>query len=102
LVDRLWPRGKSKESLGYQAWLKEVAPSDELRHWFAHDPQKWEEFQRRYAVELERKEDSWRPLVEAARRGDITLLYASKERQYNNAVVLKRYLEQRLSEDGAS
>ena len=99
LVDRLWPRGKSKESLGLQAWLKEVAPSNELRHWFGHDPEKWEEFQRRYAAELETKRESWQPLVEAARRGDVTLLYSSKERQHNNAVALKLFLEQRLSED---
>jgi uncharacterized protein YeaO (DUF488 family) len=102
LVDRLWPRGKSKESLGHQAWLKDVAPSDALRHWFAHDSEKWEEFQRRYAAELETKEVSWGPLVEAARRGDVTLLYASKERQHNNAVALKRYLEQQLSKDSGA
>ena len=98
LVDRLWPRGVSKETLDYQAWLKEVAPSDELRRWFAHDPEKREEFQRRYAAELDAKKESWQPLVEAARRGDVTLLYSAKERQHNNAVALKHYLEQRLSE----
>jgi len=74
LVDRLWPRGLSKESLGHQAWLRDVAPSDELRCWYGHDREKWEEFQRRYAQELDGKEESWQPLVEAARRGDVTLL----------------------------
>ena len=102
LVDRLWPRGVSKGSLDYQAWLKEVAPSDELRRWYGHDPEKWEEFQRRYAAELDGKKESWQPLVEAARRGDVTLLYSAKERQHNNAVALKRYLEQQLSEDSGA
>lgn len=99
LVDRLWPRGVRKDSLNIQAWLKEAAPSNELRHWYAHDPEKWKEFQRCYAAELDAKKESWQPLLEAARPGDVTLLYSSKERQYNNAVALKRYLEQQLSED---
>jgi uncharacterized protein YeaO (DUF488 family) len=98
LVDRLWPRGVGKDSLHIQAWLKEAAPSNELRHWYSHDPQKWEEFQRRYAAELETNKESWKPLLEAARRGDVTLLYGSKERQHNNAVALKRYLEKQLAE----
>jgi uncharacterized protein YeaO (DUF488 family) len=98
LVDRLWPRGVSKDSLHIQAWLKEAAASDELRHWYSHDPQKWEEFQRRYAAELDANKESWHPLLEAARRGDVTLLYSSKERQLNNAVALKRYLEKKLAE----
>lgn len=102
LVDRLWPRGVRKEPLHIQAWLKEAAPSNELRHWYAHDPQKWEQFQRRYAAELDAKKESWQPLLEAARRGDVTLLYGSKERQHNNAVALKRYLEQQLSEDSGA
>jgi uncharacterized protein YeaO (DUF488 family) len=99
LVDGLWPRGLSKESLDYQAWLKEVAPSAELRRWFAHDPERWEEFQRRYAAELDEKRESWRPLMEAARRGDVTLLYAARDRAHNNALALKRYLEQQWSDD---
>jgi uncharacterized protein YeaO (DUF488 family) len=99
LVDRLWPRGVKKEAIHYQAWLKEAAPSNELRRWYSHDPDKWEEFQRRYAEELDANEESWRPLLEAAREGPITLLYSSKERELNNAVALKLYLEKRLSED---
>jgi len=96
LVDRLWPRGVRKNSLNIQAWLKEAAPSNELRRWYAHDPQKREEFQRRYAAELDRNRESWQPLLEAARLGDVTLLYSSKEREHNNAVALKRYLEKQL------
>jgi uncharacterized protein YeaO (DUF488 family) len=99
LVDGLWPRGVRKASLDYQAWLKEVAPSAELRHWFAHDPEKWEEFQRRYTAELDEKRESWQPLMEAARRGDVTLLYGARDRTHNNAVALKRYLQQHLSDD---
>ncbi len=102
LVDRLWPRGLSKDSLSYQAWLKDIAPSDGLRRWFAHQPEKWEEFQRRYAAELDAKKESWEPLVEAARRGDVTLLFAAKDREHNNAAALKRYLEQQLSDDSGA
>jgi uncharacterized protein YeaO (DUF488 family) len=76
-----------------------VAPSDELRHWYGHDPEKWEEFQRRYAAELDGNEESWRPLADAAKGGNVTLLYSAKERQHNNAVALKQYLEQQSSED---
>jgi uncharacterized protein YeaO (DUF488 family) len=99
LIDRLWPRGVSKESLHYQAWLREVAPSDELRKWFGHDPKKWDEFRRRYAYELDEKEESWQPLLDAARQGDVTLLYAAKDREHNNAVALKHYLQDKLSKD---
>jgi uncharacterized protein YeaO (DUF488 family) len=96
LVDRLWPRGKSKESLKMSAWLKDVAPSNDLRHWYEHDPAKWEEFQRRYRAELDSEPEAWQPLLAAAKQGDITLLYASKETKINNAVVLKAYLEDHL------
>lgn len=96
LVDRLWPRGKSKASLDMEAWLKEAAPSNDLRHWYEHDPAKWEEFQRRYRAELDSRPESWQPLLAAAEKGDITLLYASKETKINNAVALKTYLEDHL------
>jgi uncharacterized protein YeaO (DUF488 family) len=99
LVDRLWPRGVSKVSLGDHKWLREVAPSNELRHWYRHDPDKWDEFQQRYAAELDEKEDLWQPILEAARQGDVTLLYSSREREHNNAVALKRYLERKLSDE---
>ncbi len=96
LVDRLWPRGISKEKLRLDAWLKEVAPSDSLRKWYHHDPDNWDEFKRRYFLELDQNPDAWKPLLEAARQHNITFLYSSKEENYNNAVALKTYLESKL------
>jgi uncharacterized protein YeaO (DUF488 family) len=96
LVERLWPRGVKKEALRMEAWLKAVAPSDALRKWFAHDPRKWAEFQRRYAKELDADPAAWQPLLGAAREGDITLLYSARDTEHNNAVALKAYLEARL------
>jgi uncharacterized protein YeaO (DUF488 family) len=93
LVDRLWPRGFTKEKLAIEAWLKEVAPSDDLRHWYSHDPAKWDEFRRRYFAELDGKPEIWRVLLDAAAQGDVTLLYSSKELKINNAVALKQYLD---------
>jgi len=94
LVDRLWPRGVSKARAGVDWWLKEVAPSDELRRWFGHDPARWEEFQARYRRELEAQ----RPLLEELRglaaRETITLLFAAKDEEHNNAVLLKELLAQ--------
>ncbi|MDI3316604.1 MAG: DUF488 domain-containing protein [Bacillota bacterium] len=101
LVDRLWPRGLRREAARIDRWLKEVAPSDGLRRWFAHDPARWEEFQRRYGAELEAQPESWRPLAEAARAGDVTLLYSARDEAHNNAVALKAFLEARLG-SGAS
>jgi uncharacterized protein YeaO (DUF488 family) len=95
LVDRLWPRGVSKEKLQLTGWIKEVAPSDALRKWFGHDPKKWSEFQRRYISELKENPDAWKPLDEAARKGDVTLLFGAKDSEHNNAVVLKKFLEQK-------
>lgn len=97
LVDRLWPRGVKKEQLAHVDWLKDVAPSDDLRRWFDHDPQKWSEFQRRYARELDQNPEAWAPLLAAAQAGDITLLYAAHDTQINNAVALKAYLEHHLA-----
>ncbi len=96
LVDRLWPRGMKKEALPLDGWLKDVAPSDTLRTWFGHDPKKWAEFQRRYFAELDRKPETWRPLLEEARSGTVTLLFAAKDPEHNNAVALKSYLEAKL------
>jgi uncharacterized protein YeaO (DUF488 family) len=96
LVDRLWPRGLSKEEAGLDVWLKEVAPSSELRKWYGHDPGKWDEFKRRYAAELEGKEDLLRELEVKARKGRLTLLFGSKEVQYNNAIALKELVEGRM------
>lgn len=97
LVERLWPRGMKKDRLLMDAWVRDVAPSDVLRRWFAHDPKKWEEFQRRYFAELDRKPEAWQPLLEAARQGTITLLYSARDSKHNNAVVLRAYLEKKLS-----
>ena len=95
LVDRLWPRGIKKEVLEMKAWLKDVAPSPELRKWFAHDPAKWQEFQRRYRKELEANPDAWQPILEAAKKGNVTLLYSARDTEHNSAVLLKEFLEDR-------
>ena len=92
LVDRLWPRGVNKASLRIDHWLKDVAPSDGLRHWFNHDPLKWNEFRRRYFAELDAKPDSWVELVDAARKSAITLVYGARDPEHNNAAALAEYL----------
>jgi len=96
LVDRLWPRGLSKVSLKLEAWLKCVAPSNELRRWYSHDPAKWDEFRRRYFVYLDENPASWAPLLDAARKGRVTLLFGSREMNLNNATALKEYLDSKL------
>lgn len=96
LVDRLWPRGLKKEALQLQGWVKETAPSDALRRWFGHDPKKWAEFQRRYFAELECRPETWKPLLGAARKGVVTLLYSAKDSKHNNAVALRDYLLAKL------
>lgn len=94
LVDRLWPRGISKEEAALDAWLKEIAPSNELRSWFGHDPDKWEEFCRRYHGELDEKRELVDTLLEKEAEADVlVLVYAAKDREHNNAVALKDYLE---------
>jgi len=95
LVERLWPRGLSKERVHATAWLKEVAPSTELRQWFNHDPLKWSRFRTRYCRELDSRPESWRPIVTAARRGSVTLIYSSHDEQHNNAIALQEYLRAR-------
>ena len=97
LVERLWPRGVKKENFRIDDWLKEVAPSTELRKWFGHDPAKWKEFRRRYFAELNDREGTLQPLLQAARQGKVTLVYSSHDQEHNNAVVLKEYLERKLS-----
>lgn len=87
LVDRLWPRGVSRAALGLGAWLKDVAPSDALRRWFGHYPARWDEFCRQYFAELDSKPEAWRPIVEAARHGNVTLLYSARDTEHNNALV---------------
>jgi uncharacterized protein YeaO (DUF488 family) len=96
LVDHLWPRGLKKEAVPMEAWTKAVAPSNELRKWFGHDAARWDEFQRRYVAELEDHPDAWKPLLEAAQAGDITLLFSARHPEHNNAAVLKSYLERKL------
>lgn len=93
LVERLWPRGLSKAKLLVDAWLKEVGPSTELRKWFGHDPDKWDEFRKRYRRELDSRPDAWQAIVSAARRGPVTLVYSSHDTEHNNAVALQDYLE---------
>jgi uncharacterized protein YeaO (DUF488 family) len=93
LIDRLWPRGVTKASLKLEGWLKEVAPSDALRHWFQHDAAKWKEFKKRYFIELDRKPDVWFPLLDAARRGPVTLVYGARDVEHNNGVALAEYLD---------
>jgi uncharacterized protein YeaO (DUF488 family) len=97
LVERLWPRGVKKEQLKLDAWLKDVAPSDSLRRWFGHDPLKWHEFQKRYRTELSNNPAAWKPILEAAKRGSVTLLYSSRDTEHNNAIVLKSFLEGRIA-----
>ncbi|WP_017611402.1 DUF488 domain-containing protein [Nocardiopsis xinjiangensis] len=100
LVDRVWPRGVSKDAMEGVIWLKEVAPSAELRTWFGHDPDRFAEFSERYRTELESGPESLDPILSAARRGPVTLLYAAKDTEHNHAVVLRDFLAERLA-DGA-
>jgi uncharacterized protein YeaO (DUF488 family) len=93
LVDRVWPRGRRKDEVHVVAWLKDAGPSPELRTWFAHDPTRWEGFQRRYRQELEQRPEVLAPLLEAARSGDVTLVYSARDEQHNQAIVLKQVLE---------
>ena len=92
LVDRLWPRGLAKVKAGFDHWLKDVAPSTELRKWFGHDPEKWTEFKKRYRAEL-KKNPALSELQALSRQGDITLVYAARDQLHNEAVVLKQILE---------
>jgi uncharacterized protein YeaO (DUF488 family) len=93
-VERLWPRGISKERAAVDLWLKEVAPSPELRKWFAHDPAKWEEFRRRYEKELEKNTFEIHLLLGKSREGTVTLVYAAHDQEHNSALILKQHLEQ--------
>lgn len=97
LVERLWPRGIRKAELKNDPWEKDAGPSTELRKWFNHDPNKWEEFQRKYFAELDTRPQAWEPILKAAEHGTVTLLYSSHDTEHNNAVALKRYLEAKLA-----
>ena len=92
LVDRLWPRGLTKEKAKVDLWLKDLAPSTELREWFAHDPDKWAEFQSRYREELKRNKEQVSLLRREAAKGTVTLVYGAKDQQHNEAVILQKLL----------
>jgi uncharacterized protein YeaO (DUF488 family) len=93
LVERLWPRGLTKPQAKLDLWLKDVAPSTELRKWFGHDPDRWDEFRRRYQKELRSKEDLIELLKRKAKAGTITLIYAARDEEHNGALVLKQFLQ---------
>jgi uncharacterized protein YeaO (DUF488 family) len=97
LVERLWPRGVKRESLKMADWLKEVAPSNNLRVWFGHDPSKWDEFRERYYEELEKIPEALKPILDSAPKGNVCLLYSARDTEHNNALALKQYLEERLN-----
>ncbi len=93
LVDRLWPRGLTKERVAADEWLKELAPTTELRKWFGHDPQKWTEFRKRYDAELKDKKELIADIIKKARHEKVTLLYGAKDQEHNEAVVLLDYIK---------
>jgi uncharacterized protein YeaO (DUF488 family) len=93
LVERLWPRGLKKEAVALDLWLKDIAPSPELRRWFGHDPARWEEFCRRYWIELADQPAAVKVLREKLRQGDVTLVYGSRDQQHNAALALRTFLE---------
>ena len=93
LVERLWPRGLSKDRLKLDGWIREVAPTTELRKWFRHDPTKWRQFRIRYFRQLDSQPESWQSIVSLARRGTVTLVYSSHDEEHNNAVALREYLQ---------
>lgn len=92
LVDRIWPRGLSREAAALDLWLKDIAPSTELRKWFGHEPERWEEFRRRYEAELADRKDALETLASLMRQGTVTLLYAAHDPERNNAEALRRHL----------
>lgn len=97
LVERLWPRGLTKSEAKIDLWLKDVAPSTELRKWFGHDPAKWAQFRRRYQSELKQHRESIDMLEQKARERPVTLVYAARDQEHNGAVVLKEFIENDLS-----
>lgn len=97
LVDRVWPRGVRKDDLKLDGWLRDVAPSTELRTWFGHRPERFAEFSERYRRELDEHPEAVRPLLEAAQAGPVTLLYSARDTEHNQAVVLRDHLEEKLT-----
>jgi uncharacterized protein YeaO (DUF488 family) len=98
LIDRIWPRGISKEDAKLDEWAREVAPSSELRKWFGHDPDKWDEFRKRYFRELDNKRDLLDSLLQKVRGKRVTLVFGARDEVHNNAVALKEYLQKRLGD----
>jgi uncharacterized protein YeaO (DUF488 family) len=96
LVERLWPRGLTKERAAVDLWLKDVAPSPQLRKWFGHDPARWKQFQQRYQQELRQNKDAVQLLQQKGKEGAVTLVYAARDEEHNGALVLKRFLDRRL------
>ncbi len=101
LAERLWPRGLRKDSARLDGWMREAAPSTPLRQWFSHQVPRWEEFQRRYRLELEANRDAWQPILDAAAKGRVTLLFSSRDTEHNNVVALRAFLLKRLAESAA-
>jgi uncharacterized protein YeaO (DUF488 family) len=93
LVERLWPRGLTKQKAKIDLWVKEISPSTELRKWFGHDPEKWDEFRRRYKSELKQQPELVDQLRDKARKGPITFVYAAKDELHNSALLLKEFVE---------
>jgi uncharacterized protein YeaO (DUF488 family) len=96
LVERLWPRGFRKDELVIDAWLKDAAPSPDLRRWYAHDLNKWEAFKARYIEELDFHPETWHAILESAKKGPTTLLYSARDIDHNSARVLRDYIQQKL------
>jgi uncharacterized protein YeaO (DUF488 family) len=102
LIDRLWPRGLSRRKVAIDDWMKELAPSADLRRWFAHDPRKWVEFQKRYKLELRTQADLLDKIAKRALRGRVTLVYAARDEAHNDAVVLSAVIRRRISRSSAA
>ena len=102
LVERLWPRGLTRAEVHMDSWQKDAGPSDHLRKWFSHDPARWTDFQHKYFAELKERPEAWQPILDAARRADVTLLYSSHDTENNNAIALKRFLEAKLAHKSAT
>jgi len=102
LIDRLWPRGLRKRKVAIDDWMKELAPSADLRRWFAHDPRKWVEFQKRYKLELRTQADLLDKIAKRALRGRVTLVYGARDEAHNDAVVLSAVIRRRISRSSAA
>lgn len=99
LVDRLWPRGVSKDQAHLHHWAKDIAPSDALRKWFDHDPAKWAAFKKKYAAQLKGQHEALQAIVEDVPSHTLTLLYAARDEKHNHAIVLRDYLQQHIAKD---